>query len=428
MSVCLPIRPSLPVPLAHASGALLDNKIFVAGGQENMDSPCATSHFFMLDLSQKESGWQVLDSWPGKPRGFAVSAVQSNGVDKCFYLFSGRDYDAEGNVEILSDGYVYNPKTEEWSVLSGEFPVMAGTAVPQGANHLLLLGGSDSMLPAGERHPGFDNRVRLFHTVTQTLVVKEESPYAIPLTTNVLAHDGAFYLTSGEIHPGVRTPEIVSFRILPYEKNFGIVNYLVIAFYFMLLAWIGYYFSKRQKNTDDYFKGGGRIPWWVVGLSIFGTALSAITFMAIPARAYASDWSYIFINAGILLVVPIIIYLFIPFFRKLDSTTAYEYLEARFNYAVRMFSSLLFHLVPDRKNGGSLISAFNSFKRCHRTGYYTLYNLDGRFKFGIHHDGRHRSCCMDRGTSGCGLDGGEPCCALFIWFAIQTEGLPALFR
>lgn len=336
--------PSLPVPLAHASGALLDNKIFVAGGQENMDSPCATSHFFMLDLSQKESGWQVLDSWPGKPRGFAVSAVQSNGVDKCFYLFSGRDYDAEGNVEILSDGYVYNPKTEEWSVLSGEFPVMAGTAVPQGANHLLLLGGSDSMLPAGERHPGFDNRVRLFHTVTQTLVVKEESPYAIPLTTNVLAHDGAFYLTSGEIHPGVRTPEIVSFRILPYEKNFGIVNYLVIAFYFMLLAWIGYYFSKRQKNTDDYFKGGGRIPWWVVGLSIFGTALSAITFMAIPAKAYASDWSYIFINAGILLVVPIIIYLFIPFFRKLDSTTAYEYLEARFNYAVRMFSSLSFIL------------------------------------------------------------------------------------
>ena len=80
---------------------------------------------------------------------------------------------------------------------------------------------------------------------------------------------------------------------------------------------IGYYFSKKQKNTDDYFKGGGRLPWWAVGLSIFGTSLSAITFMSIPAKAYSSDWSYMLVNAGILMVVPFILYLFIPFYRSL---------------------------------------------------------------------------------------------------------------
>ena len=336
--------PTLPVPLANATGALLDNKIFIAGGQEQMVAAKATSHFLMLDLACKDKGWQRLMSWPGEARGYAVSTVQNNGVDKCFYLFSGRNYDAKGNIKILSDGYVYNPQINSWNRLKGDFPVMAGTAMPQGANHILLLGGSDTMQPASVSHPGFDRKVRLFHTITQTLIVKDECPYPLALTTNLVSHNGVTYLTSGEIHPGVRTPLVLSFRIVPYEKSLGIVNYLVIVFYFLLLAWIGYYFSKRQKSTNDYFKGGGRIPWWVVGLSIFGTALSAITFMAIPAKAYASDWSYIFINAGILMVVPVIIFLFIPFFRKLNSTTAYEYLEVRFNYAIRVFSSLSFIL------------------------------------------------------------------------------------
>jgi len=59
---------------------------------------------------------------------------------------------------------------------------------------------------------------------------------------------------------------------------------------------MGYFFSKRQKNIDDYFKGGRRIPWWAAGLSIFGTALSGITFMAIPAKTFATDWSYFMFN------------------------------------------------------------------------------------------------------------------------------------
>ena len=88
-----------------------------------------------------------------------------------------------------------------------------------------------------------------------------------------------------------------------------------------------YFFSKRQKSTNDYFKGGGRVPWWAAGLSIFGTALSAITFMAIPAKAYSADWSYIWLNAGILLVAPLIIYFLIPIYRKLNITSAYHYLE-----------------------------------------------------------------------------------------------------
>ena len=121
------------------------------------------------------------------------------------------------------------------------------------------------------------------------------------------------------------------------------------------LTLIGWYFSRKQKTSDDYFKGGGRIPWFVAGLSIFGTALSAITFMAIPAKAYATDWSYMLFNSGIVLVVPIIVSLFIPFFRQLNVTTAYEYLEARFNPLVRVLCSLAFILFQIGRMGVVLL-------------------------------------------------------------------------
>lgn len=126
------------------------------------------------------------------------------------------------------------------------------------------------------------------------------------------------------------------------EKGLGLVNILVIIGYFAVLAGIGIYFSRRQKSTNDYFKGGGRIPWWAAGLSLFGTALSAITFMAIPSKAYATNWSYVLFNTGIVFVAPVIVYVFIPFFRRLNITTAYEYLEIRFNVFIRVICSLAF--------------------------------------------------------------------------------------
>lgn len=336
--------PSLPTPLANATASLLNNKIYIAGGQTSMKEQVATKSFFVLDLSNRKKGWQELSSWPGEARGYAVSASQSDGFDQCFYLFSGRDYKADGYVRVLTDGYVYNPRLNSWKKLKPQFPVMAGTAIASGANHILFLGGVPQLIPGSDNHPGFDHSIRLFHTITQSLIVKETIPYPIAVTTSIARKGNSFYISSGEIKPGIRTPNLLKGTIVPFKKGLGLVNIIVIVLYFVSLAWIGYYFSKRQKNTDDYFKGGGRIPWWAVGLSIFGTNLSAITFMSIPAKAYATDWSYIILNVGIVLVVPLIIYLFIPFYRRLNVTTAYEYLEQRFNAFVRLICSVAFIL------------------------------------------------------------------------------------
>jgi SSS family solute:Na+ symporter len=126
--------------------------------------------------------------------------------------------------------------------------------------------------------------------------------------------------------------------------SFGHINYAVLAAYLTLLVAMGFYFARREKTTDDFFLAGHRIPWWAAGLSIFGTQLSAITYLAMPARAYATDWTLLILNIGIFAIAPFVIYFYLPFFRRLNITTAYEYLEKRFHISIRMFGSLSFIL------------------------------------------------------------------------------------
>jgi SSS family transporter len=61
-----------------------------------------------------------------------------------------------------------------------------------------------------------------------------------------------------------------------------------------------------------------------------------------PARAYATDWALLILNLGIFIIAPFVIYLYLPFFRRLNITTAYEYLEKRFHISIRLFASTSF--------------------------------------------------------------------------------------
>src|SRR5699024_5909891 len=96
--------------------------------------------------------------------------------------------------------------------------------------------------------------------------------------------------------------------------------------------------------TEDYFLANNRIPWWAAGISIYATQLSAITFISTPVLAFADNWIVYISYFTIFLMAPVVIYFYLPFFRRLNVTTAYEYLEKRFHLAVRLFGSLSFTL------------------------------------------------------------------------------------
>ncbi|MGN5137699.1 hypothetical protein ACTG15_05805 [Aeromonas sp. 164P] len=55
--------------------------------------------------------------------------------------------------------------------------------------------------------------------------------------------------------------------------DFGLLNYVVLFGYLIAMMLVGFYFAKRQKTADDYFRGGGRIPGWAAGVSVFATTL-----------------------------------------------------------------------------------------------------------------------------------------------------------
>ena len=122
-------------------------------------------------------------------------------------------------------------------------------------------------------------------------------------------------------------------------RGFGPVAWSVLSAYFLLMAGMAWHFIRKRKSADEYFTGGGRIPWYVAGMSIFATMLSSISFLAVPAQFYISDWRYFPMTFGIFALAPIVIHFYLPFFRRLRVASAYEYLERRFNAAVRLFAS-----------------------------------------------------------------------------------------
>ncbi|MGL4982827.1 MAG: sodium:solute symporter [Treponemataceae bacterium] len=130
--------------------------------------------------------------------------------------------------------------------------------------------------------------------------------------------------------------------------NWHLINWVVIIVYFIGMALVGLYFSKRQKSSADYFTAKGRVPTIVAACSIYATMLSSLSYIAIPATIYQTNWLNGLAPIGIIGLAITVAYLFVPFIRRLNLTTTYEYLEARFSRKLRLVGSvvfILFHII-----------------------------------------------------------------------------------
>lgn len=122
------------------------------------------------------------------------------------------------------------------------------------------------------------------------------------------------------------------------------IDWAIVLGYLTATAGAGLLFMCRNKTAAAYFKGGGNLPWWVVSLSLFMALFSPLSFLAVPALVYSTDMSYLPIFFGAAAVIPVAAHWFLPFFRRLNLTSAYEYLEMRFNLPCRLFASAAFIL------------------------------------------------------------------------------------
>ena len=123
------------------------------------------------------------------------------------------------------------------------------------------------------------------------------------------------------------------------------VDIAVIVVYLLGMAGLGLWFSRRNKTTEQYFLGDRSFPGWVIGLSMLGTSISSVTFLAFPAAAYTLDWRQLVSNLMLPFIAVLAIIVFIPFFRRGNTTSAFEYLGDRFGPGVRLYGTLSFILL-----------------------------------------------------------------------------------
>ena len=357
--------PPLPVPVAYGAAALVKDVVYLVGGQQGQKLASATNSVWSLDLKRhaelqeggKSAQWQAVADVPWSPRAFVQVAAQHNGFDDCIYVIGGRR-ERGGAVELLSDVWEYNTRSKSWRARAAtDKPLMAGTAIGYGQSHIVVLGGSDGALwgkadELKDDHPGFPRKTYLYHTITDTWVEafndhKDDDAGSSPanhVTTVPVRWGDSIIIASGEVRPRVRSPKIWKVTPQPRDKDFGTVNYIVLGLYLLLMVGVGVYFARRSKGTDDFFRGGKRMVWWAAGCSIFATMLSSLTFTGLPSKAYAQNWVYFIANMTIPVVAFVAVYVALPFYRRIDATSAYEYLEKRFSPSVRMLGSGFFTL------------------------------------------------------------------------------------
>ncbi len=121
-------------------------------------------------------------------------------------------------------------------------------------------------------------------------------------------------------------------------------DYLVIAAYLAFIIIMGVVFGQHQ-SRKEYFAASNSMGWLAVGLSVMATLFSSNSFVMYPSAAYGTGLTVGAVMISFTLMTPLVIWVFIPMFRRLKCPTAYEYLERRFHLSVRCLASGLFVLL-----------------------------------------------------------------------------------
>ncbi len=114
-------------------------------------------------------------------------------------------------------------------------------------------------------------------------------------------------------------------------------------------------FYFRNKTSEQFTTGGRKIPGWVVGMSIFATFVSSISFLALPGKAYMSNWNAFVFSLSIPAASYLAVKFFVPLYRNVGNVSAYYYLELRFGPWARIYASLCYILTQLMRTGAILL-------------------------------------------------------------------------
>ncbi len=310
--------PSLPAPRAHAGVALLGRVLHVIGGLDGEGR--ASDRVFALDLAAANPVWTEAPPHPGGALSHPGAAVNFNEI----LVVGGRS--ADGAPLSAAWSYRLRPvdgfTTTGWIARTPAPAPMANPAVvPSSTAHFLVFSGEADSRP-----------LHVFQAVLDAWYSPEIAPTpATPLLAVGSGSSARLLARDGSAELGV---EVVRSRY-----NLAALDYVMIGLYFVAMVAVGLLLSGKHDTAAQFSLGNRDVKWWAAGISMFATGASSISFMAIPAMAFATNLVWFF--PGFMMIAGFFIsaYLIYPLLRRLEITSTYEYLARRFNRGLRLIAS-----------------------------------------------------------------------------------------
>lgn len=303
---------TVPLPLALTSthATVLGDTLYLSGN----DDTGATRLYSRSLAASATSAWKPQTVWPqtGTP-----SALQAQ----------------KGRLYAVVGGSQENDQLWRWSTEDGwqSMPPLQGKLIDGsmralGQAHLLML----------VKTPGGKIQARTFHSITSAWNTLEDAPAIAAPQAITSWGNGLLWASTGADGSQFQYAQIESSKHL-----LRWLDWAVIIVYLAAMLGIGawFYFQEKHGSTSDFFVGGRSIPFWAAGISLYATNTSSISFIAIPAKAFETNWQYMTNNLIAVLGLMFVAIWIVPLLRRLDLMSVFSYLETRFHPTIRMLAS-----------------------------------------------------------------------------------------
>jgi len=319
--------PALPEPLTHAFAAVLADKLYVAG-----QTAAGEPRMLALDAVTPGAGWEALPAWDGRGGDITSLVAQNSTV-----LLTVRG--AEGQSDRLLRWTARNGWSEAKPV-GGR--VLPGAVRATGQAHVLYLAE-----PVGTSQGASHGQPQLhtYHTITGSWAVAPLPEAETAQGAEIGAGWGNGVLRA-YVDAGGRQ-QLAYTEIVSGKRLLKTFDWIVIVVYLAGMLGIGWYCYMREKrnSTSDFFVGGRSIPFWAAGISLYAANTSSISYIAIPAKAFETNWQYMTNNLVAVVALTFVAVAIVPLLRRLNLMSVFQYLEIRFHPAIRMIASLICILV-----------------------------------------------------------------------------------
>jgi len=303
-----PLAP-LPVILTSAVGTTHGATVLVAGV-----GPDGVSRLLELSTSAESEIWTAHAAWTGG--GEPTSLVMQNSA--VYLTVSGREHETDRMLRWSKDA--------GWRA-GAELPgrVVTGSGRAIGQAHVLYLvddaSGAASLMS--------------YHTISDAWA---KLPYrrADDIIGAVAWEEGVLLAyQSGDVL------SLESVALSSDHRHLNRLDWIIVSGYLLVMLGMGIYFHVRSKrsSTADFFVGSRAIPFWAAGVSLYAANVSSISYLAVPAKAFETDWQYMTGKFVTVLGLVFVATWVVPALRRLDLVSAFDYLERRFNPAIRLLAS-----------------------------------------------------------------------------------------